>query len=119
MHEIYLIKNIFERIEEEFPEKSDNVSEIHLRVGLLSNVQPVLIQNAYKAFVMEYPKYYNAKLEVEVLPVIVECDKCKSKTEVEYNKFICGECKSPCRNIIQGEELYINEIKFDNTNEYN
>ena len=49
MHEIYLIRNTFERIEEEFPEKSDRVSEIHLKVGLLSNVQPILIQNAFKA----------------------------------------------------------------------
>ena len=52
MHEIYLIRNTFERIEEEFPEKSDRVSEIHLKVGLLSNVQPILITNAFKAFVI-------------------------------------------------------------------
>lgn len=119
MHEIYLIKNIFERIEEEFPEKSESVSEIHLRVGLLSNVQPILIKNAYKAFVMEYPKYYETKLEVEVLPIIVECDVCNNKTEVKLNRFVCDSCESPCRNIIQGEELYINEIKFEQQNEYN
>lgn len=119
MHEIYLIRNIFERIEEEFPEKSENVSEIHLKVGLLSNVQPVLIQNAYKAFVMEYPKYYETKLVVDQLPTIIECDSCKSKTQVEQNRFVCGECGAPCRNIIQGEELYINEIKFEHQNEYN
>lgn len=119
MHEIYLIRSIFERIEEQYPEKSENVSEIHLKVGLLSNVQPVLIKNAFKAFVMEYPKYYNTELEVDVLPIIVECDCCKNKTEVKMNKFVCGECGSPCRDIIQGEELYINEIKFEQQNEYN
>lgn len=119
MHEIYLIRNIFERIEEEFPEKCESVSEIHLRVGLLSNVQPILIQNAYKAFVMEFPQYYNTKLVVEQLPAIIECESCKSKTEVKQNRFVCGECDAPGRNIIQGEELYINEIKFEHQNEYN
>ena len=69
MHEIYLVKNIFDRMQEEFPEKYENVSSVHLKVGLLSNVQPILIQNAYKAYVMECPELYHTKLEVEVLPI--------------------------------------------------
>lgn len=119
MHEIYLIRNIFERIEEEFPEKCMNVSEINLKVGLLSNVQPVLIQNAYKAFVMEFPQYYHTELKVDLLPVIVECEACGSKSEVKKNHFVCDACNTPTKNIIQGEELYINEIKFEHQNEYN
>ncbi|MFD1615298.1 hydrogenase maturation nickel metallochaperone HypA/HybF [Gelatiniphilus marinus] len=118
MHEIYLIRSTFERIEEEFPEKFERVSEIHLKVGLLSNVQPILITNAFKAFVMEFPQYYNTKLIVDTLPVIIEC-KCGERTEVEKNRFVCASCNSPCRNIVQGEELYINEINFKNENEYN
>ena len=117
MHEIYLIRNTFERIEEEFPEKSDRVSEIHLKVGLLINVQPILITNAFKAFVMEFPQYYNTKLVVDTLPVIISC-KCGAETIVKMNRFVCGSCCAPCKNIIQGEELYINEIKFNNKNEY-
>ena len=117
MHEIYLIRNTFERIEEEFPEKADRVSEIHLKVGLLSNVQPILIQNAFKAFIMECPQYYDTKLIVDSLPVIISCD-CVAETIVKMNRFVCGSCNAPCKNIIQGEELFINEIKFNNKNEY-
>ena len=62
MHEIYLVKNIFDRIQEEFPEKYEDVSSVHLKVGLLSNVQPILIQNAYKAYVMECPEFYHTEL---------------------------------------------------------
>jgi hydrogenase nickel incorporation protein HypA/HybF len=118
MHEIYLIRNTFERIEEEFPEKFESVSEIHLKVGLLSNVQPILITNAFKAYIMEYPQYYNTKLIVETVPVLIDC-ACGVKTEVKRNRFVCEGCNKPCRNIIQGEELYINEIKFINKNDYN
>ena len=113
MHEIYLVKNIFDRIQEEFPEKYEDVSSVHLKVGLLSNVQPILIQNAYKAYVMECPQFYNTKLEVEVLPILIKCEKCGETTEVKQNKFVCGHCGNPTRNIIQGEELYINEINFN------
>lgn len=112
MHEIYLVKNIFDRIQEEFPEKYEYLSSVHLKVGLLSNVQPILIQNAYKAYVMEYPQFYNTKLEVEVLPILIKCDVCEKITEVKLNKFVCSNCNNPTRNIIQGEELYINEINF-------
>ena len=93
MHEIYLVKNIFDRIQEEFPEKYEDVSSVHLKVGLLSNVQPILIQNAYKAYV-------------------IKCEECGEVTEVKQNKFVCGNCGHPTRNIVQGEELYINEINF-------
>ncbi|MBJ7882012.1 hydrogenase maturation nickel metallochaperone HypA/HybF [Gelidibacter salicanalis] len=117
MHEIFLIRNTFERIEEEFPEKFERVSEIHLKIGLLSNVQPILLTNAFKAFVMEFPQYYNTKLIIDTLPVIISC-KCGAKTKVKMNRFVCERCKDPCRNIIQGEELFINEIKFKNKNEY-
>ena len=116
MHEIYLIKNIFDRIQEEFPEKFEDVSSVHLKVGLLSNVQPILIQNAYKAYVMECPQFYHTKLNVEVLPILIECKACGATTEVKQNKFVCAECNEPSRNIVQGEELYINEINFNNRN---
>ena len=112
MHEIYLVKNIFDRIQEEFPEKYEDVSSVHLKVGLLSNVQPILIQNAYKAYVMECPEFYHTELVVDVLPVLIKCEECGEVTEVKQNKFVCGNCGHPTRNIIQGEELYINEIKF-------
>ena len=112
MHEIYLIKNIFDRIQEEFPEKFEDVSSVHLKVGLLSNVQPILIQNAYKAYVMECPQFYHTELKVEVLPILIKCEKCGETSEIQKNKFVCSHCGAPSRNIIQGEELYINEINF-------
>ena len=77
MHEIYLVKNIFDRIQEEFPEKYEDVSSVHLKVGLLSNVQPILIQNAYKAYVMECPEFYHTELVVDVLPVLIKCESRK------------------------------------------
>lgn len=112
MHEIFLVQNTFKRIEEEFPEKFERVSEIHLKVGLLSNVQPILITNAFKAFIMESPQYYDTQLIIDIVPIVIECT-CGAKTEIKKNRFICEKCNTPCKNIIQGNELYINEIKFE------
>jgi len=43
---------------------------------------------------------------------IIKCEECGEVTEVKQNKFVCGNCGHPTRNIVQGEELYINEINF-------
>jgi len=82
MHEISLVKNIFKMLEEEFPGRVEKLSRIQLKAGMLSNVQPILMQNAFEAVVEDEPKYAGIKLEVEVLPILIYCDDCDKATEV-------------------------------------
>jgi hydrogenase nickel incorporation protein HypA/HybF len=112
MHEISLVRNIFKTLEDEFPGQIDKVRGIHLRVGLLSNVQPILMQNAFEAVLADEPRYKNTSLQVEVLPVLIHCDDCDKNSEVQHYKFVCSNCGKPVRNIIQGEELLISKVEF-------
>jgi hydrogenase nickel incorporation protein HypA/HybF len=112
MHEISLVRNIFKTLEDEFPVELDRVRGIHLLVGLLSNVQPILMQNAFEAVLASEPKYQNTSLHVEVLPVLIHCDDCDKDSEVQQYKFACSICSKPSRNIIQGEELLISKVEF-------
>lgn len=111
MHEIYLIKNIFKTLEDEFPGEIENVRQIYLTVGLLSNVQPILMQNAFKAVLEDEPQYKNSSLHIEVLPVLIYCADCDTKTEVHHYRFVCS-CGKPSSNIIQGEEVLITKVEF-------
>jgi hydrogenase nickel incorporation protein HypA/HybF len=112
MHEISLVRNIFTTLEDEFPGEIDKVRCIHLQVGLLSNVQPILMQNAFEAVLENEPRYKNISLHVKVLPVLIHCDDCDKYSEVQNYKFACNTCGKPSRNIIQGEELLINKVEF-------
>ena len=112
MHEISLVRNIFKTLEDEFPGEIEKVRAIHLRVGLLSNVQPILMQNAFEAVLLDEPKYNKATLNVEVLDVLVHCDDCNKGSEVKEYKFACSYCGKPSKNIIQGEELMISKVEF-------
>ena len=112
MHEISLVRNIFRTLENEFPGEIDRVRGIHLRVGLLSNVQPILMQNAFEAVLADEPRYKNTSLHVEVLSVLIHCDDCDKESEVQHYKFACSICGKPNRNIIQGEELLISKVEF-------
>lgn len=111
MHEISLVRNIFRTLEEEFPGEMDRVRGIHLTVGLLSNVQPILMQNAFEAVLETEPRYRQTSLHVEVLPILICCDDCGAITEVKDYRFVCS-CGKPSGNIIQGEELLISKVEF-------
>ena len=111
MHEISLVKNIFTTLEEEFPGEMDKVRGIHLTVGLLSNVQPLLMQSAFEAVLLDEQKYNKTSLFVNVLPVLVYCDDCDKTTEVQNYKFACT-CGKPSRQVVQGEELVISKVEF-------
>ena len=112
MHEISLVRNIFKTLEDEFPGEIQKIRGIHLTVGLLSNVQPILMQNAFEAVLLDEPKYNKASLQVEVLPVLIHCDDCDNDSKVEQYKFVCNFCGKPSKNIIQGEELLISKVEF-------
>lgn len=111
MHEISLVRNIFKTLEDEFPGRIERIRGIHLTVGLLSNVQPVLMQNAFEAVLETEPRYNKTSLHVEVLPILIHCDYCNKNTEVLNYTFVCS-CGKPGKNIVQGQELLINKVEF-------
>lgn len=112
MHEISLVRNIFNTLEDEFPHDFDRVRKIHLKVGLLSNVQPILMQNAFRAVLEDEPRYQKTSLEVEVLPILIHCDDCKQTSQVHNYRFVCP-CGKPSRNVVQGEELLISSVELE------
>jgi len=112
MHEISLVRNIFKTLKDQFPGEIDIVRDIHLTVGVLSNVQPMLMQNAFEVVLEDQPIYNKASLHADVLPVLIHCDECNKDVEVHHYKFICS-CGKPSRNIIQGEELLTSKVEFE------
>lgn len=113
MHEIALVKNIFTSIEDAFTGKIEQVRDIHIQVGLLSNVQPILLQNAFAAVQAAEPKYSAATLQVQVMPILIKCTSCNTISTVVHYIFVCNACNKPCKNIIQGQELMITKVAFE------
>ncbi|HEY0299098.1 MAG TPA: hydrogenase maturation nickel metallochaperone HypA [Arachidicoccus sp.] len=114
MHEISLVRNIFNALEQEFPNKMDDLRGIYLTVGLLSNIQPLLMHSAFDAVLQDEPKYAKTSLHVKVVSIKIKCDVCNTESEVEQYKFICKYCGRPSNNVIQGEEMLITKVEFEN-----
>ena len=113
MHEVSLIKNIFSTLEEEFPkEELDKISTIHLKLGKLSNAEPVLMQNAFKAVTESENRFTKVTLEIEVIPIKVFCDECNQYSIIENYSFKCRYCGKQNNNITEGDELLISKVVF-------
>lgn len=113
MHELSLIQNIFNTLEEEFPDKTESIRGIYLTVGVLSNVQPLLMQSAFNVYIEDRKRYLKTKLYVDVVPIKIKCQICNKESQVEQYKFICQYCGKPNKNVIQGDEMLITKVEFE------
>ena len=111
MHELSIVRDIFQTLEEAYPETYQDIIKIEIQAGLLSNIQPILIQNAFEAYVEEFQDHKGVELEVNILPIIAYCAACDSNFEVQYHRFVCA-CGIPSDKIVQGEELKISKVSF-------
>ncbi|MBC6995106.1 hydrogenase maturation nickel metallochaperone HypA [Neolewinella lacunae] len=113
MHEVSLVRSIAATLEEAFSaEELMRLTNIKLRVGLLSNVEPVLLQNAFGAVQEGEGKFAGVTLAVELLPILVECEICGHRSQIDNYKFACAHCSRPTSNVVQGNELLIHQVEF-------
>lgn len=111
MHEISVVRNIFNTLEDAYPDRYNSITRVEIEAGLLSNIQPILIQNAFEALKLDEPKLADVDLEVRLLPIIAHCTECQKDFEVVQHRFICP-CGTPSKTIVQGEELQISKVEF-------
>ncbi|WP_299533564.1 hydrogenase maturation nickel metallochaperone HypA [Ulvibacterium sp.] len=114
MHETSIVNSIMRTLEIEFEkEKLDKMKSIHLKVGILSNIEPRLLHNAYSAYHMMNPQYSGVQLNIESTALKIQCEVCNHVTRIKNYRFICENCGRPSKNIIQGEELLIHKVEFE------
>ena len=118
MHEISLVRSIFNTLEEEFSQAElKHLNAIDLKVGLLSNVEPILMQNAFEAVTTAEGKFQKVTLNVIKIPIEIYCEDCNTHSTIENYKFACSSCGKPNNNIVRGEELLIHQVHFDSKEE--
>lgn len=116
MHEISLVRSIFSTLEAEFSsDELTAISAIDLKVGLLSNIQPTLMQNAFEAVTSVEKKFETTKLNIEVVPIEIYCAPCAETSAIQNYKFVCQHCGQPNNNVTQGTELLIHRVHFGST----
>lgn len=114
MHEISLVRNVFNTLEAEFSaDDLQKLQAIDLKIGLLSNVEPLLLQNAFDAVTTAEEKFQSVQLNVTLVPIEIFCADCNTHSRVENYRFACASCQKPNNNVVKGTELLIHQVHFE------
>lgn len=88
------------------------VRRVVLRWGPLSGVEPELLRRAYEV-ARAGGIASEATLEIERMPVRVECRDCGVDREVPAQRLVCPVCGSWRTRVVSGTELLLQRVELD------
>jgi hydrogenase nickel incorporation protein HypA/HybF len=117
MHELSIVTSIVETVTESLTAyPGARVLEVRLRVGALASVVPDSLEFCY-GIASEGTPLEGSRLVVNVLPVVVHCERCAQDAELDgVQSFRCPRCGELSGEIRQGRELEIESIEIDEMN---
>ncbi len=114
MHEFSIVSSIFSIIEDVARENNlTSIDKVSLTIGKMRQVVPVAMEMAFEA-ITKGTIAEEALLEMEFLPIVMQCKSCSHKFDVEENVYICPSCDSAQLEMLQGQELLLKNIEGEN-----
>ncbi len=112
MHELSIAHEINNIIDQYVAaEQKKNIKAVRIRIGKLQNILPDSLIFCFEA-INSSENSTGPKLEIEKVPVTIECNDCRSVNEVEDYTFNCTNCGSRNIKVITGNELSLKEIEL-------
>jgi len=113
MHELSMIANLFEILEEQAAEKNAvKITGVKLQVGLLSGVVPELLKTAFDMYKKDTIAA-TAELEISKVPLKILCQDCQTEMIKEDYVFICSKCGSTNLKTLTGTELFLEKMELE------
>ena len=113
MHELSIVANLFEILEEKAKEKkAKKITLVKLQVGALSGVVPEFLKTAFDIYKKD-TKAAEAKLKIEDVPLKIKCLKCGQVTVKNDFVFICEKCASRELKTLSGTELLLEKVELE------
>ncbi len=118
MHELSIVTSVVESVTESLAAyPGARVLVLRLRVGALASVVRESLEFCY-GIAAEGTALEGSRLVVNVLPVVMHCEKCGKDVELEgVQSFRCPLCGEPCFDLRQGRELEIDSIEIEDGKE--
>ncbi|PSM51408.1 hydrogenase nickel insertion protein HypA [Campylobacter blaseri] len=107
MHELSIIIDLVALCEKNAKEQNaKEIESLEIKIGRLSGVEPHYLESAYE-FYKKGTICENAKLIIHVQNIVVQCNNCGEKNELDKNEFLCPKCGSNKLDVIDGEDMYL------------
>jgi len=112
VHELAICQALIEQVEQvALKERAEQVLSIHLGIGLLSGVEPRLLEQAF--FIARAGGVAaDAELLIDSLPVQVSCDECGQTTDALPARLLCGNCGNWRTRLVSGDELLLQHVEL-------
>jgi len=112
MHELSICQNIISQVEDIATQhNATGIALIRLQLGPLSGVEAPLLQRAFPMAIAGSVAE-NATLEIETLPIRVQCKSCHAQTDASPNRLVCGQCGEWQTTIISGDEMLLASVEL-------
>ena len=113
MHEYSIVQSLLESCEEHAQQnESRKVTKVIVKIGVLSGVEPDLLQTAFDTF-KEKTICDGCEFVINIQKVIVECFDCSKQSTLEQNEFCCLHCNSNKVKVIDGEDMYLMSLEME------
>jgi hydrogenase nickel incorporation protein HypA/HybF len=115
MHEFSICRNIVAAVIAEYEKVTPaplRLIAVRIKAGKLHQIVPESLLTAYevltKGTIAE-----NSSLEIDFIEIVCKCDNCDWEGEIDYPFFLCKKCGSDHVTIVQGNELYLENLEIE------
>jgi len=113
MHEYSIVQSLLDSCEEHAKQNNSNkVTKVVVKIGVLSGVEPDLLQTAFDTF-KEKTVCENAEFVINRQKIVVSCLSCNEESTLEKNEFLCPKCNSNQLKVIDGEDMYLMHLELE------
>lgn len=112
MHELTLLFGVADRVGEVVRENGiDHVDAVVLDIGQATAIVPEFMYDGYSVISDEFDFLRGSELIINVVKAVGKCRDCGTEFEIFPNEGVCPECGSYSKEIIQGQEFFIREVR--------
>ncbi len=113
MHEYSIVQSLLESCEEYARQNSSTkVIKVVVKIGVLSGVEPDLLQSAFDTFKQE-TICHNAEFVINHQKVVIACLLCGEESILEKNEFSCPKCQSNQIKVVDGEDMFLMSLEME------
>ena len=117
MHELSIAQNIISIVQEHLSEEQKfSVKYVRVKVGKLTNILTDSLIFGFDALTRE-TNLDGVVLEVEHIPLTIDCGDCGKSTSLDDYIFKCPHCQGTSISVVSGNELMVSEIELDDDGE--
>ena len=113
MHEYSMVQSLIDSCKKHVKENdATKVTKIVVKIGVLSGVEPYLLQSAFEMFKID-TICHEANLVLNIQKMKIRCNNCNCEQELDKNEFICPKCASYSLKVLDGEEMYLMSLELE------